>query len=106
MKAFTKSKRGDIVTIKFKENFTQEKISDLRPVLRDSLEKGVKTVKIDFANVEHIDSPGIGLLVATYNTLQTKEGELIINNVKSDIVELFSVLQLDRRFTIKPAVKS
>jgi anti-anti-sigma factor len=56
---------------------------------------------IDFDGVEMIDSKGLGLLIATCNTLSAKERRLRIINACPDIVELFQTMRLDKHFSVE-----
>jgi anti-anti-sigma factor len=55
---------------------------------------------LDLTGVEMIDSKGIGLVIATYNTLEAAGRKLHIVGAIPDIVELFRVMRLDRHFDI------
>jgi anti-anti-sigma factor len=54
----------------------------------------------DLTGVEMIDSKGLGLIIATYNTLANAGRKLRIVGAIPDIVELFRVMRLDRHFDI------
>jgi anti-anti-sigma factor len=48
-----------------------------------------------------VDSSGIGLLIATHNSLKTKGGSLRVANASPDILNLFKAMRLDRHFTVE-----
>lgn len=56
---------------------------------------------IDLAGVEMVDSVGIGVIIATHNTLNKSGRTLKIINVSKDIYGLFSAMRLNRRFTVE-----
>jgi anti-anti-sigma factor len=56
---------------------------------------------VDLTGVEMIDSKGLGLLIAAYNTLEKSGRKFRVTGAGADIVELFRVMRLDRRFSIE-----
>jgi anti-anti-sigma factor len=56
---------------------------------------------IDLAGVEMVDSVGIGVIIATHNTLEQAGRNLKVINVSKDVFGLFSTMRLNRRFTIE-----
>lgn len=58
---------------------------------------------LDLAGVEMVDSVGIGVIIATHNTLSQKGQSLKIINVITDIFGLFSTMRLNRRFIVEEA---
>ena len=63
---------------------------------------GLKLI-IDLSGVEMVDSVGIGVLIATHNSLSKINGELKVINVAKDIYGLFTTMRLDRHFTVESA---
>lgn len=55
---------------------------------------------IDLEGVRMVDSIGIGVIIATHNTLSHAGRNLKIINVSKDVYGLFSTMRLNRRFTI------
>lgn len=56
---------------------------------------------LDFDGVEMIDSKGLGLLIATCNSLAAKGRRLRIVRACPDIIELFQTMRLDRHFSVE-----
>ena len=56
---------------------------------------------IDFGDVEMIDSKGLGLLIATCNSLSAEGRRLRITRASADIVELFQTMRLDKHFVLE-----
>ena len=74
---------------------------DLRPQLQKALAEGVASVVFDLARSDVVDSSGIGLLIATHNSLKAKGGRLRVVNVSPEIMSLFKAMRLDRHFTVE-----
>jgi anti-anti-sigma factor len=56
---------------------------------------------IDLGDVEMIDSKGLGLLIATCNSLSSEGRRLRIAHASADIVELFQAMRLDKHFVLE-----
>jgi anti-anti-sigma factor len=73
----------------------------LRPQLLQALTGDVKGVVFDLTECDLIDSSGIGLLVATHNSLAKAGGQLTLTGVSEQLRALFRAMRLDRRFAIE-----
>ena len=65
---------------------------------------------LDFANVDHLSSAALGMLINANNRIREKNGELRLCDIKRQILEVFAITKLDKLFRIYPdrdaAVKS
>lgn len=59
---------------------------------------------IDLSKVNYMDSSFIGALVAGLKHILTKQGEMALVNVQSDVLALFELTRLDKVFKIYPTV--
>ena len=64
------------------------------------VEKGVPELIIDFTGVDIVDSVGLGVVIATHNSLSNSGGKLKIINVSNDIYQLFMTMRLDQHFGV------
>jgi len=71
--------------------------SMLREMLRDLLNKGQKRIILNLADVNYIDSSGIGELVSGYTTVKNQGGELKLLHLTKRVHDL---LQITRLFTV------
>jgi anti-sigma B factor antagonist len=69
----------------------------LRELLRDLAQKGHKHVILNLADVNYIDSSGIGELVSAYTSLKKQGGELKLLSLTAKVHDL---LQITRLFTV------
>ena len=72
----------------------------IRVDLKNLIAEGVRDLVIDMTNTRVIDSTGIGLLVATHNSLVRLNGKLAIKNVSQDLFELLKAFRLDKHFSV------
>jgi len=61
-------------------------------------------IVVDLSKVKRIDSVGLGVFIASYNTLKKKEKQLKVINASPKIRSLFQTMGLTRRFTVRGRV--
>ena len=76
-------------------------VEEIRAELLKIATPAVSSLAIDLSGVGMLDSVGIGLLIATHNTLSGRGGKLILRNASPDIVKLLKVMRLDRHFSLE-----
>ena len=84
-----------------KNDLITTEAKNLKSEILKKINNGETKITIDTKNIEMIDSTGIGILLAAYNTVKEKEGSISIINLSDDLYELFSTMQLQKYFTIK-----
>jgi anti-anti-sigma factor len=88
-------------TVSVEGSLTVALAQELRPQLQKALAEGVSSVVFDLGRAAVVDSSGIGLLIATHNSLKTRGGRLRVANVSPEILNLFKAMRLDRHFTVE-----
>ncbi len=66
----------------------------VRNTVRDILKGNGKKIILNLANVNYIDSSGIGELVSTYTTVTNSGGQLKLLNLTKKIQELLAITKL------------
>ncbi len=66
----------------------------VRNTVRDILKDNGKKIILNLANVNYIDSSGIGELVSTYTTVTNNGGQLKLLNLTKKIHELLQITKL------------
>lgn len=74
----------------------------LKERLREAAQQSPRGLTIDMAGVTQVDSVGLGLLIATHNTLAKTEGRLVLANTSEDIRKLLRAMRLDKHFQVNP----
>lgn len=87
--------------IKPGNELTAASVDDLRKKLIMSSEQKVKKIVLDLAKVDTLDSVGLGLILATHNTLKNSGGDLELINVSKDVYDMFHAMRLDRHLEIQ-----
>ncbi len=73
----------------------------LRDAVRDLLTKGQKQILLNLADVNYIDSSGIGELVSAYTTVRNQGGELKLLNLTKKVHDLLQITKLYTVFDVK-----
>lgn len=74
-----------------------EPTSTLREMFRDMIGRGQKKILLNLADVNYIDSSGLGTLVSGYTTLTSQQGQLKLLNLTKRVHDL---LQLTKLLTV------
>ena len=61
----------------------------------------IDEIVLDLTKVELVDSTGIGFVIRIQNTLEKKEGQLVLMNVHDDIKKMLQIMRLDKHITIR-----
>jgi anti-sigma B factor antagonist len=96
-------KRTTKKTIKPNKDIIAPMAEDFRKKLLTLLEQGIVDLTIDLAGAETVDSVGLGVLIATHNSVEKAGGSLTIKNVSRNIYTLFNTMRLDQHFEVKTA---
>ena len=73
----------------------------LRQMIRDLLNKGQKKIVLNLADVNYIDSSGIGELVSGFTTVKNQGGELKLLHLTKKVHELLLITKLYTVFDVK-----
>jgi len=95
------SKNGDQLVVKPGVDLVASMAKELRSQLHGLVQESPKMLVIDLSGVKMVDSVGIGVIIATHNSLNKSGGELRVTNVADDIFTLFTTMRLDHHFAIE-----
>ncbi len=91
------AREGNVVTI----TPGQDLVSSMVPGLKQELgTESPKELRLDLAGAGMMDSIGIGVIIATHNSLKKTGGKLVIANASENIVKLFKSMRLDQHLTL------
>jgi len=57
---------------------------------------------LDFANVDHLSSAALGMLINANNRIKNRNGQLRLTNIRPQIYEVFVITKLNKLFRILP----
>lgn len=94
----TSRDNGGVAIVDFSGRITLGEASALvRTTIRQIAESGQKKILLNLADVDYIDSAGIGELVSAFTTVRNAGGELKLLNLTKRVVDL---LQITRLYTV------
>ncbi len=73
----------------------------LRDTVRDLVSKGSKKILLNLAEVDYIDSSGLGELVAAYTAVKNSGGDLKLVNLTKKVSDLLVITKLATVFDVK-----
>jgi anti-sigma B factor antagonist len=73
----------------------------LRDAVRDVLAKGQNKILLNLADVNYIDSSGIGELVSAFTTVKNAGGELKLLQLTKKVKDLLQITKLYTVFDVK-----
>jgi anti-sigma B factor antagonist len=77
----------------------------LREAVRDALAAGSKKILINLADVNYIDSAGLGELVGSYTSVKNAGGELKLLQLSKKVRDLLVITKLLTVFDVKDEEK-
>jgi len=85
-------RKGTTLIIKIMEDMDHHSAQDLRQKIDYEIVRAtVKNIVFDFANVNFMDSSGIGVVVGRYKNIQKLNGKAAIVNANSKIMQIFEM---------------
>ena len=92
---------GGITVIDMNGRITLGEGSDLlRSLIRKNLETGHKNMIMNLAEINYIDSTGLGELVSGYRQVKSQGGELKLLNLNKKVSDLLQITKLYTVFDI------
>jgi anti-sigma B factor antagonist len=73
----------------------------LREIVRELMEQGARKIVLNLADVQYVDSSGMGELVKTHTTVRNQGGQLRLSNPSKRISELLEMTRLSAVFQIE-----
>jgi anti-sigma B factor antagonist len=95
----------DVRIVEFVDNkiLDEANISEIGQALSAVIEQSANPkVLIDFAAVDHLSSAALGMLINVNNKMKERGGQLRLTNIKPQIMEVFTITNLNKLFKILP----
>ena len=93
-------KKATNKTIKPGKDIIASMSDDFRKKLLKVVNGGIRELTIDLTGVNMVDSVGLGVIIATHNSLDDLGGSLKLKNVSEDIYRLIRTMRLDQHFEV------
>jgi anti-sigma B factor antagonist len=93
---------GDIAVIDFSGKITLgEGSAILRTTIRELIERGHRKILLNLADVDYIDSSGIGELVSAYTAVRTVSGEMKLLQLTRRVHDILQITRLVTVFDVQ-----
>lgn len=94
---------GEVAILDFSGKITLgEGSSTLRKMIRELVDGGRRKILINLADVDYIDSSGIGELVGAYTTVRSASGELKLVHLTKRVRDIIQITRLFTVFDVQP----
>ena len=103
MSDFTIERDQNACRVAVGKELTAALVPSLQTALKKEIDSGALSITFDLRGAAMLDSSGIGLLIATANSLARKQGELRVANASGDIYHLLQSMRLVSRLNVSPS---
>lgn len=99
---YTIEQKEDFVLLSLKGHVLEEfQLEELYNKMNALLDEGVRSFIVDLANISHMNSSGLNLLIRLLTKCRNKSGEMILCNLPSKIENLLIISKLSSIFEIE-----
>lgn len=95
------TREENMVTIAPGRDIVSSMVAEFKQELAVILAENPPQLRLDMAGVEMVDSMGIGVVIATHNTMKRQGGKLLVVQVAENILKLFKTMRLDQHLHIQ-----
>ena len=100
MQNFRIERDGETATVVAAGDICASAAPELRPALRDLVKSGVRRMVFDLTQTTMVDSTGIGLLLAAFNSMRGAGGEFSVVCASDEILDLFKTMRINQHFPV------
>jgi len=93
---------GDVAVVDFSGKITLgEGSAILRTTVRELIERGHRKILLNLADVDYIDSSGIGELVSAYTAVRSASGEMKLLQLTRRVHDILQITRLVTVFDVQ-----
>lgn len=100
MEPYSIAQSGPVCRVKLGGDLTAGIVPELLADLRKNLLPETREVAFDLASTSLLDSTGIGLLIAAYNTLRPRDGKVTVAGVSPYQFQVLQSMRLVTRLNV------
>ena len=93
-------REGNVFTITPGQDLVSTTVPQFKQELATLLAESPTALRLDLAGTGMMDSIGIGVIIATHNSMKKKGGKLIIANASENIIKLCKSMRLDQHLNL------
>ena len=95
------SRTGNAVIVGIEGQLVAGNRQQLREAVVGEIERGARSIIIDFADTGYVDSAGLGVLVSLSKRVREANASLQLVNLNEDLRTLFELTRLDTLFDLE-----
>ena len=92
--------KDDITIVKLKGEIDVTIAPKLRNILKRKVINGTVKIIIDLADVDFIDSSGLGIFVVAFKSAKAKGRNIKFVNAKPEVLKVIELTRLDKHFEL------
>jgi anti-sigma B factor antagonist len=100
MQNFKIERDGETATVVVGGDICAASAPELRPAMRDLVKSGVRRMVFDLTETSMVDSTGIGLLLAAFNSMRNSGGEFSVVHASDEILDLLKTMRITQHFSV------
>jgi anti-anti-sigma factor len=100
MANYTIERKPKLCRVTLGKDLVASLVPELQAALKQELQEDGMEVVFDLGQAAMLDSSGIGLLIAAYNTVSRRQGRLHVVNVSGDVFQLLQTMRLVSRLNV------
>ena len=100
MQPYTIERNGNLCEVRLAGDLTAASVPALQVDLRQNLPPEIREIRFDLNGVAMLDSSGIGLLIASSNSIAARQGRLSVVGASPDIYQLLQSMRLTTRLNV------
>jgi anti-anti-sigma factor len=100
MTANTIDRQAGLCRVRLDGDLTASRVPELQALLKRELDQPIEEMVVDMTGTAMLDSSGIGLLIATFNSVGRKGGRFRIVNAAPPIFQLLQSMRLVNRLNV------
>jgi anti-sigma B factor antagonist len=97
---FELKRDGNKIVVDLSGDLVASMVPGLKSALQQALQEGVLEVEFNLGNTSIVDSTGIGVLIATYNSMSKNNGKVRVVLASEDIFRLLQSMRLEKRLSV------
>jgi anti-sigma B factor antagonist len=93
-------REGDAAVVASHGDVLSSSVPQMRVAMRDLVRSGVREMIFDLDKAAMIDSTGLGLLLAAFNSITAVGGKFSVVHASDEILDLFRTMRIHQHFTV------
>lgn len=96
-------RQAGLCRVRLDGDLTASRVPELQAVLKQELDQPLEELVFDLAGTSMLDSSGIGLLIATFNSVGRRGARFRVVNASQPIFQLLQSMRLVHRLNVSGA---